>query len=108
MPIVVSVPKNTKCLSGADTIIFLEAVGALLTRVALVFVAPDALASHSKVSPLKIEANNLLPKLSSVHKPGSVIISPDAAAFHAKKLDASVTVAPVSYTHLTLPTILRV
>ena len=69
-------------------------MGALVTIVALVFVAPDALASHSKVSPLKIEANSLLPKLSSVHKPGSVIISPDAAAFHAKKLDASVTVAP--------------
>ena len=27
-PIVVSVPKNTKCLSGVDTIISLDAVGA--------------------------------------------------------------------------------
>jgi hypothetical protein len=36
----------------------------------------------------------LLPKLSSDQSPGAVTISPDAAAFHAKKLDASVTVAP--------------
>ena len=39
-------------------------------------------------------AISLLPKLSNDHKPGAVTISPDAAAFHAKKFDASVTVAP--------------
>ena len=54
----------------------------------------DALESQEKVFPLNTEASNTLPKLSKVHKPGSVITSPDAAAFHAKKLDASVTVAP--------------
>ena len=69
-------------------------MGALVTIVALVFVAFDALESQEKVSPLKIEANSTLPKLSNVHKPGSVITSPDAAAFHEKKSDASVTVAP--------------
>ena len=50
--------------------------------------------SQEKVSPLNIEASKVLPKLSNVHKPGSVTTSPDAAAFHAKNSDASVTVAP--------------
>ena len=52
------------------------------------------LESHSKLSPPFIVAISLLPKLSNDHKPGAVTISPDAAAFHAKKFDASVTVAP--------------
>ena len=39
-------------------------------------------------------AISLLPKLSNDQSPGAVTISPDAAAFHAKKFDASVTVAP--------------
>tara|TARA_Y100001963_G_scaffold77107_1_gene106943 strand:+ start:355 stop:675 length:321 start_codon:yes stop_codon:yes gene_type:complete len=41
-----------------------------------------------------IVAINLLPRLSNDHSPGAVITSPDAAAFHAKKFDASVTVVP--------------
>ncbi len=56
--------------------------------------APVGFESHSKLSPPFIVAINLLPKLSKDHKPGAVTISPDAAAFHAKKFDASVTVAP--------------
>ena len=52
------------------------------------------MSSHSKLSPPLIVAISLLPKLSKDHKPGAVTISPDAAAFHAKKFDASVTVAP--------------
>ena len=55
--------------------------------------APVGLESHSKLSPPLIVATSLLPKLSNDHNPGAVITSPDAAAFHAKKLDASVTVA---------------
>ena len=39
-------------------------------------------------------AISLLPKLSNDQSPGAVTISPDAAAFHEKKFDASVTVAP--------------
>ena len=63
VPIVVSVPKKTKCRSGVETKVCFAAVGALVTAVARVEVAPVALESHSKA---------------------------------------------VSYTHLTLPTILRV
>ena len=37
---VVSVPKNTKCLSGVDTKLNAEAVGALVMIVALVLLAP--------------------------------------------------------------------
>ena len=51
-PIVVSVPKNTKCLSGVDTIMCLEAVGAPEITVARVPVALPASASHSKHLPL--------------------------------------------------------
>jgi hypothetical protein len=47
-PIVVSVPKNSKCLSGVDTNMDLEAVGAPEIIVALVDVAPVASESHSK------------------------------------------------------------
>ena len=81
VPIVVSVPKNTKCLSGVDTKLNLEAVGAPAIIVALVLLAIVGSESHSKLSPLKIVAINLLPKLSKDHKPGSVITSPDAAEF---------------------------
>jgi hypothetical protein len=59
-----------------------------------VLFAPIGFESHSKLSPPFIVAINLLPKLSKDQSPGAVITSPDAAAFHAKKLDASVTVAP--------------
>ena len=48
VPIVVSVPKNTKCLSGVDTIISLDAVGAPDIIVALVAFAFAASAFHSK------------------------------------------------------------
>ena len=54
VPIVVSVPKNTKCLSGVDTIISLDAVGAPEIIVALVAVAFDAFEFHSKTGPLCI------------------------------------------------------
>ena len=94
VPIVVSVPKNIKCLSGVDTNISRDAVGAPLAIAALVLVALVAFEFHVKLSPLNIVATKLLPKLSKDHNPGSVTISPDAAAFHAKKFDASVTVAP--------------
>jgi len=94
VPIVVSVPKNIKCLSGVDTKLNADAVGAPVIIVALVLLAPIGLESHSKLSPPFIVAISLLPKLSSDHKPGAVTISPDGAAFQAKKFDASVTVAP--------------
>ena len=91
---VVSVPKNIKCLSGVDTKLNADAVGAPVIIVALVLLAPVGLESHSKLSPPFMVAISLLPKLSSDHNPGAVTISPDAAAFQAKKFDASVTVAP--------------
>ena len=53
-PIVVSVPKNTKCRAGVETSTSLEAVGALAIMVALVDVAVTEAASHSKHGPLKI------------------------------------------------------
>ena len=79
---VVSVPKNNKCLSGEDTKVCLAAVGALATIVALVDVALLASESHSKVAPSTIVAISLFPKLSRCHKPGSVIISPVCDAPH--------------------------
>ena len=94
VPIVVSVPKNIKCLSGVDTKLKLDDVGALASIVALVALAVVGSESHSNVSPPDIVAISLLPKLSNDHSPGAVTMSPDAAAFHAKKFDASVTVAP--------------
>jgi hypothetical protein len=95
VPTVVSVPKNIKCLSGVDTTLNADAVGALVIIVALVSVAPVGFEFHSKLSPPLIVAISLLPKLSNDHKPGAVTMSPDAAAFHAKKFDASVTVSPL-------------
>ena len=77
-----------------DTKLNADAVGAPVIIVARVEFAPIGFESHSKLSPPLIVAINLLPKLSSDQSPGAVTISPDAAAFHAKKLDASVTVAP--------------
>ena len=61
LPTVVSVPKNTKCLSGVDTNTCLDAVGAFGKRVALVLVDPAAAASHSKQAPLYISAINFVP-----------------------------------------------
>ena len=84
VPIVVSVPKNIKCLSGVDTKLKDDDVGAFDKIVALVDVAPVGSESHVNVSPPNIVATTLLPKLSNDHKPGAVTISPDAAAFHAK------------------------
>ena len=84
VPIVVSVPKNIKCLSGVDTKLKLDAVGAFASIVALVALAVVGSESHSNVSPPDIVAISLLPKLSNDHKPGAVTMSPDAAAFHAK------------------------
>ena len=94
VPIVVSVPKNTKCLSGVDTIISLDAVGAPDIIVALVVVAFAAFESHSKTCPLCINAIILPPKLSIDQRPGSITKSPDAASPHATKSDVFVIVAP--------------
>jgi hypothetical protein len=58
---VVSVPKNTKCLSGVDTKVCIAAVGALATIVARVDVAPVASEFHSKVAPSTIVAISLFP-----------------------------------------------
>ena len=58
---VVSVPKNTKCLSGVETNVCTAAVGALATIVALVDVALLASESHSKVAPSVIVAISLFP-----------------------------------------------
>ena len=84
VPIVVSVPKNIKCLSGVDTKLKDDDVGALASIVALVSVAPVGSESHSNVSQPFIVAISLLPKLSNDHSPGAVTISPDVAPFHAK------------------------
>ena len=78
----VSVPKKTKCLSGVDTSVCTDAVGALATIVALVDVAPVASESHSKVAPSKIVAISLFPKLSRDHRPGAVTMSPVCEAPH--------------------------
>ena len=61
VPIVVSVPKNTKCRSGVDTKVSIAAVGALATIVARVDVAPAASESHSKVAPSTMVAMSLFP-----------------------------------------------
>ena len=53
---VVSVPKNTKCRSGVDTSICLDAVGAPVIIVALVSVAFVKFEFHSKQGPLTIRA----------------------------------------------------
>ena len=58
---VVSVPKNTKCLSGVETKTCREAYGVLAIRVALVEVEPAAAASHSKHAPLFITAIKFVP-----------------------------------------------
>jgi len=47
---VVSVPKKTKCLSGVDTNICLDAVGAPDIIVALLFVASVAAEFHSNTA----------------------------------------------------------
>ena len=82
VPMVVSVPINTKCLSGVDTKVCIAAVGALATIVALVDVAPAASESHSKVAPSKIVAISLFQKLSKDHRPGAVTISTVCDAPH--------------------------
>ena len=89
VPIVVSVPKKSKCLSGVDTKVCLVAVGALATMVALVDVALVASESHSKVAPSTIVAISLFPKLSKCHRPGAVTISPVCDAPHLVYSEAS-------------------
>jgi len=76
VPMVVSVPKQIKCLSGVETKVSCEAVGAPLIIVARVDVAPVAFEFHSKVAPSAIVAISLLPKLSRCHNPGAVTTSP--------------------------------
>ena len=49
---VVSVPKKTKCLSGVETTMSREAVGAPVIIVARLLTAFAAFESHSKTSPL--------------------------------------------------------
>jgi hypothetical protein len=73
---VVSVPKKSKCLSGVDTKVCLEAVGALATIAARVSVAASASEFHVKVAPSTIVAISLFPKLSRDHRPGAIIVSP--------------------------------
>ena len=80
VPIVVSVPRNTKCRSGVETKVCLVAVGALAIIVARVDVEPSE--SHSKVAPSTMVAISLFPKLSKCHKPGAVTISPVCEAPH--------------------------
>ena len=46
VPIVVSVPKKTKCRSGVETKVCFAAVGALVTADARVDVAPAAFEFH--------------------------------------------------------------
>ena len=94
VPIVVSVPKNTKCLSGVDTNICLDAVGAPLIIVALLFVASVAAEFHSKTALSCIKQIALSPKLSSDHIPGSNTKSPDAASPQPIKDVVLVIVAP--------------
>ena len=94
VPIVVSVPKQTKCRSGVDTKVSIDAVGQLATIVALVDVALVASEFHSNVAPSTMVAISLFPKLSKVHTPGAVIISPVCDAPHFVKSDAFLTVAP--------------
>jgi len=93
-PIVVSVPKNTKCLSGVETNMCLDAVGAPDIIVALVFSAPAAAEFHSNTALSCIRHMALSPKLSSDHIPGSNTKSPDAASPHATKFVVLVTVSP--------------
>ena len=56
MPIVDSVPKNNTCLSGVDTRLNLDAVGAFVIAVALVDTPEVGL--HSKAPPFKTVAIN--------------------------------------------------
>ena len=108
VPIVVSVPKNTKCLSGVDTIMSLDAVGAPDIIVALVVVAFATFESHSKTCPLCISAIILPPKLSIDQRPGSITRSPDAASPHATKSDVFVIVAPLECDAAVVPLAPRV
>ena len=62
--------------------------------VALFPVAFVAAASHSKHAPLYISAINFVPKLSNIHKPGSIVKSEDDGSPQATNLEISVTVAP--------------
>ena len=82
VPIVVSVPKQTKCLSGVETKVNCVAVGAPDTIVARVDVASVAFEFHSKVEPSAIVAMSLLPKLSNDQSPGAVTMSPVCDAPH--------------------------
>ena len=84
VPIVVSVPKNIKCLSGVDTILNADAVGALAKIIALVLLAAVGSEFHVNVSAPAIVAISVLPKLSSDQSPGAVTISPEVDPFHAK------------------------
>ena len=93
-PIVVSVPKNTKCLSGVDTNICLDAVGAPVIITALVSVAFVAAEFHSKTALSCIKQIALSPKLSSDHIPGSNTKSPDAASPQPINVVVLVIVAP--------------
>ena len=93
VPIVVSVPKNIKCLSGVETKVVAVAVGAFANIVARVEFAAVASEFQLNVSPPLMVAINKLPKLSRDQIPGAVTTSPDGALFQAAKDAASVTVA---------------
>ena len=96
---VVSVPNKNTCLSGIETKLKRETVGAEEITAALVPVPVDV--SHLKVFPILTVANKSSPKLSNDQlRPSIVTLDVERAVPHAS--------LPVSYTHLTLPTILRV
>jgi len=102
-PIVVSVPKNTKCLSGVDTIMCLDAVGAPVIIAALVSVAFVKLESQENTALSCIKQIALSPKLSSDHIPGSNTKSPDAASPQPIKVVVLVIVAPALWADFVVP-----
>ena len=81
-PIVVSVPNKNTCLSGIDTRLKLDTVGALEITAALVPVPADV--SHLKVFPLFTVANKSSPKLSKDQlRPSIVTLDVERAVPHA-------------------------
>ena len=79
-------------------------MGAPVIIVALVDVAVGESPSHSKHSPLCINAISVLPRLSKDHRPGSATLSVVAAGDpHPVQLDVLVTVAPFKCDHLVEP-----
>ena len=72
----------------------LDAVGAPVIILALIFSAPAAAEFHSNTALSCIRQMALSPKLSSDHIPGSNTKSPDAASPQATKFVVLVTASP--------------